>query len=577
MRYGLYLRQSLLRRAGRHGVMAVILVCVLVLPFMTCIMRDSMMYGKQQQELDRLKGAAYYIEYVKEEYLGVFSNLPGLRAWFEDGYIYLKALSEAELADPELVKRYSDQLQALMDGIGDSRLRLVNCVGGVRDTSLAKTQNEWLVIVIGMILATLPALAVSYSEHVRGFSSDIGDLRAMGASQKQVSALFLMEAVILLLGAAIVAGAVAMALMKALFVWFFELKEMQSLSWVIFHVNFWKLLAIAAAYLCAMAAILLLTLRGLCRAPIVQLMREDAEGNRVRRPRRRLRAGRSAVASVRRMLLSRANGRYVSCLLLSVPVAVAVFVAANTVLSSISVVNPRPEYELRVTQMRENEQGGWFTEEDRSAILALPGVRDVELSSVVTARTYENGEWRNDDGDGSTINRIYVYLSDISRHEAVEKWLRDTYAGQEYSVVNEYAEYERTEVAFVGLLWLLLVFLLVLLVLEAMVVSARLTGFVLAQRGNLRKLYGLGASAGTLIRAYSGQAERAAAWGMILTIVPSAALLWVLNKSEMYFLDLRPGVLAMNLGCAALLALSYILPVRLALKKAMRGIRAEER
>ena len=45
MRYGLYLRQSLLRRAGRHGVMAVILVCVLVLPFMTCIMRDSMMYG----------------------------------------------------------------------------------------------------------------------------------------------------------------------------------------------------------------------------------------------------------------------------------------------------------------------------------------------------------------------------------------------------------------------------------------------------------------------------------------------------------------------------------------------------
>lgn len=45
----------------------------------------------------------------------------------------------------------------------------------------------------------------------------------------------------------------------------------------------------------------------------------------------------------------------------------------------------------------------------------------------------------------------------------------------------------------------------------------------------------------------------------------------------MYFLDLRPGVLAMNLGCAALLALSYILPVRLALKKAMRGIRAEER
>lgn len=184
---------------------------------------------------------------------------------------------------------------------------------------------------------------------------------------------------------------------------------------------------------------------------------------------------------------------------------------------------------------------------------------------------------KNDDGDGSTINRIYVYLSDISRHEAVEKWLRDTYAGQEYSVVNEYAEYERTEVAFVGLLWLLLVFLLVLLVLEAMVVSARLTGFVLAQRGNLRRLYGLGASAGTLIRAYSGQAERAAAWGMILTIVPSAALLWVLNKSEMYFLDLRPGVLAMNLGCAALLALSYILPVRLALKKAMRGIRAEER
>lgn len=259
------------------------------------------------------------------------------------------------------------------------------------------------------------------------------------------------------------------------------------------------------------------------------------------------------------------------------PILDIALVAANTVLSSIAVVNPRPEYELRVTQMRENEQGGWFTEEDRSAIRALSGVRDVELSSVVTARTYENGEWRNDDGDGSTINRIYVYLSDISRHEAVEKWLRDTYAGQEYSVVNEYAEYERTEVAFVGLLWLLLVFLLVLLVLEAMVVSARLTGFVLAQRGNLRRLYGLGASAGTLIRAYSGQAERAAAWGMILTIVPSAALLWVLNKSEMYFLDLRPGVLAMNLGCAALLALSYILPVRLALKKAMRGIRAEER
>lgn len=577
MRYGLYLRQSLLRRASRYGVMAVILVCVLVLPFMTCIMRDSGIYGQRMQNLDRTKGETFHIENAKEEYLSVFSNVPGLRARFEDGCVYLKILSKAELADPEIVEQYSKQLDLLTAGIGDPNLKISNYAFFDKDASLVETQNEWLIIIIGVVLATLPALAVSYSEHVRGFSSDIGDLRAMGASQKQVSALFLMEAVILLLGAAIVAGAVAMGLMKALFVWFFELKEMQSLSWVIFHVNFWKLLAIAAAYLCAMAAILLLTLRGLCRAPIVQLMREDAEGNRVRRPRRRLRAGRSAVASVRRMLLSRANGRYVSCLLLSVPVAVAVFVAANTVLSSIAVVNPRPEYELRVTQMRENEQGGWFTEDDRSAIRALSGVRDVELSSVVTARTYENGEWRNNDGDGSTINRIYVYLSDISRHEAVEKWLRDTYAGQEYSVVNEYAEYERTDVAFVGLLWLLLVFLLVLLVLEAMVVSARLTGFVLAQRGNLRRLYGLGASAGTLIRAYSGQAERAAAWGMILTIVPSAALLWVLNKSEMYFLDLRPGVLAMNLGCAALLALSYILPVRLALKKAMRGIRAEER
>lgn len=577
MKYGLYLRQSLLRRASRHGILAVILVCVLVLPFMACIMRDSMMYGQQQQHLDTTKGETFHIENAKEEYLSVFSNLPGLRVRFEDGCIYLKILSEAELADPELVERYFKQLDFLVIGIGDPNLKIINYAFFGKDASLKTTQNEWLIIIIGAVLATLPALAVSYSEHIRGFSSDIGDLRAMGASQKQVSALFLMEAVILLLGAAIVAGAVAMVLMKALFVWFFEQKEIKSLSWALFHVNFWKLLAIAAAYLCAMAAILLLTLRGLCRAPIVHLMREDAEGNRVRRPRRRLRAGRSAVASVRRMLLSRANGRYVSCLLLSVPVAVAVFVAANTVLSSIAVVNPRPEYELRVTQTRENEQGGWFTEDDRSAIMALSGVRDVELSSVVTSRTYENGEWRNNDGDGSTINRMYVYLSDITRHEAVEKWLRDTYAGQEYSVVNEYAEYERTEVAFVGLLWLLLVFLLVLLALEAMVVSARLIGFVLAQRGNLRRLYGLGASAGTLIRAYSGQAARAAAWGMILTIVPSAALLWVLYKSEMYFLDLRPGVLAMNFGCAALLALSYILPVRLTLKKGMRGIRAEER
>ena len=278
MRYGLYLRQSFRRRGSRHGILAVILICVLVLPFMTCVMRDSWIYGQQQQELERTKGAAFCINYAKEEYLSVFSNLPGLRAWFEDGHIYLKALSEAELADPEIVERYSDQLQALMDGTGDSRLTLVNCVGGVKDTSLVKTQNEWLVIVIGVILATLPALAVSYSEHIRGFSSDIGDLRAMGASQKQVCALFLMEAVILLLGAAIVAGAVAIGLMKALFVWFFELKDMQSLAWLIFHVNFWNLLAITGAYLCAMAAILLLTLRGLCRAPIVQLMREDAEG-----------------------------------------------------------------------------------------------------------------------------------------------------------------------------------------------------------------------------------------------------------------------------------------------------------
>ncbi len=577
MRYGLYLRQSFRRRGSRHGILAVILVCVLVLPFMTCIMRDSGIYGRRMQTLDTTKGETFHIENAKEEYLSVFSNLPGLRARFEDGCVYLKILSKAELADPEIVERYHEQLDFLVIGIGDPNLKISSYAFFDKDASLRETQNEWLIIVIGVILATLPALAVSYSEHVRGFSSDIGDLRAMGASQKQVSALFLMEAVILLLGAAIVAGALAIGLMKALFVWFFELKDMQSLAWLIFHVNFWNLLAIAAAYLCAMAAILLLTLRGLCRAPIVQLMREDAEGNRVRRPRRRLRAGRSAVASVRRMLVSRANGRYVSCLLLSVPVAVAVFVAANTVLSGIAAANPRPEYELRVTQMRENEQGGWFTEDDRSAILALSGVRDVELSSVVTSRTYENGKWENNDGDGSTINRMYVYLSDVSRHDAVEKFLRDTYAGQEYSVVNEYAEYERTEVGFVGLLWLLLVFLLVLLVLEAIVMSARLAGFVLAQRGNLRKLYGLGASAGTLIRAYSGQATRAAAWGMILTIVPSAALLWVLYKSGTYFLDLRPGVLAMNLGCAALLVLSYILPVRLALKKAMRGIRAEER
>ena len=122
-----------------------------------------------------------------------------------------------------------------------------------------------------VILLSVSVVRSAYQSHLKRFSSDIGTLRACGASRRQISALFAAELAAVFLLAAACAVVLSVVSLKALFTAFLEIRH-DSLAWLIFHVEPMNILLHLAVFFVTLGLSLRMTLRRYSREPARALL-----------------------------------------------------------------------------------------------------------------------------------------------------------------------------------------------------------------------------------------------------------------------------------------------------------------
>ena len=168
-----------------------------------------------------------------------FEGIRGLSTpVYRDGTIYLHILSDEEWRNSESVTVFENEIRKRMEASGNEALlptafSYEYAHGISTDPSHLSGQRSLLLVNMLVILLSVSVVRSAYRSHLKRFTSDI---RACGASRRQISALLAAELAAVFLLAAACAVVLSVVSLKALFTAFLEIRH-DSLAWLIFHVK----------------------------------------------------------------------------------------------------------------------------------------------------------------------------------------------------------------------------------------------------------------------------------------------------------------------------------------------------
>ena len=217
----LYMKRSFTRSPRRHAVLFAVLTCAFLLPLLISIYRDSNAWGTRQYLLARSAGETYHIGNAAEADVPYFEGIRGLSApIYRDSTIYLHILSDEEWRNSESVTVFENEIRKRMEASGNEALlptafSYEYAHGISTDPSHLSGQRILLFVNMLVILLSVSVVRSVYRSHLKRFSSDVGTLRACGASCRQISALFAAELAAVFLLAAACAVVISVISLKA--------------------------------------------------------------------------------------------------------------------------------------------------------------------------------------------------------------------------------------------------------------------------------------------------------------------------------------------------------------------------
>ena len=377
MTYLLYMKRSFTRNPRRHAALFAVLTCAFLLPLLICIYRDSNAWGTRQYLLTRSAGETYHIGNATEVDVPYFEGIRGLSApVYRDGTIYLHILSDEEWRNAESVTVFENEIRKRMEASGNEALlptafSYEYAHGISTDSSHLSGQRILLLINMLVILLSISVVRSAYQSHLKRFPSDIGTLRACGASRRQISTLFAAELAAVFLLAAACAVVISVVSLKALFTAFLEIRH-DSLAWLIFHVEPMNILLHLAVFFVTLGLSLGMTLHRYSREPARALLNDAENMPKVKRGRKPLRWRFTPAATLCGLWRSRTNRSLSSCLAVSVPVMAVFLLLFNILTVALQVTGAEEEWGLKVS--RSSHGGEGFSAEDMAYVSSLEGV-----------------------------------------------------------------------------------------------------------------------------------------------------------------------------------------------------------
>ena len=380
MTYLLYMKRSFMRCPRRHAALFAVLTCAFLLPLLICIYRDSNAWGTRQYLLTRSAGETYHIGNATEVDVSYFESIRGLSApIYRDGTIYLHILSDEEWRNAESVTAFENEIHKRMEAAGNEALLPTafsyEYAHGI-STDPSHLSGQRILLLVNMLVIPLSVSVVrsAYRSHLKRFSSDIGILRACGASRRQISALFAAELAAVFLLAAACAVVLSVVSLKALFTAFLEIRH-YSLAWLIFHVKTMNILLHLAVFFVTLGLSLGMTLHRYSREPARALLYDMENEHKVKRGRKPLRRRFTPTATLCGLWRSRTNRSLRSCLAVSVPVMAVSLLLFNILTVALQVTGAEEEWGLKVS--RSSHDGEGFSTEDIAYVSSLVGVKQM--------------------------------------------------------------------------------------------------------------------------------------------------------------------------------------------------------
>lgn len=383
MKYLLYLKRSFSRNPKRHLSLFVVVTCALILPLLISIYRDSDAYGMEQYLLDTTKGETYHIVNATEEDVPYFENIAGLSApSFQNGTIYLHILADEEWKDRETVVYYDGIVQQQVSATGNESLIIYgynyeNAHGISTDEGgFLATQEVLLVINLFIILISTFSIQSAYGSHLHQFAPDVGTLVSCGANKRQIAFIFATEFVVTYGFAALCSVLISVGIMKVLFCTFLELKNVQGLSWLLFHVEVKNVMLHLFLFFIALASVFGVTMVKFSRRSTWNMLHWDENISNKKRRFKKLAILSTPAASLGKLWKQRTNKTFRTCLLVSIPIMTMFLIVFSYMTLNMDYLTEDAEYELQVTAKYPMEFGGFLAEDIRT-IESIDGVEKV--------------------------------------------------------------------------------------------------------------------------------------------------------------------------------------------------------
>ncbi len=373
-----YLLPSFRHRPLRHMAMGWIMMCAFLLPLIVSVYRDSLNYGMQLQMADTSKNAAYHLSGATEADLEYFRGIQGMaEPVYENGTIYLAFASnedwekysygdldalnslsdEAKTAKLQGIQKYADEIDARIAQTGH-RLTLATYSydqwsAEKKDPAMGEKMQRILYLNIALLLFSGVIVFSAYRNHLAGFTPELADLRAMGATKSQVLRLFLGELVVLFTLAAAAAVGIAWVVMRLLYAQYLGNMANSVAIWEVFHMDPRNTgLEIGFYFLVCLVALV---------------------GSLLLRPRGRKLRVNPKPAPLLRLWVRRTKPPIFRCLLILVPLVTAFVILFNQYLS----IYAQKVYGTQEASLFLSSADG-FTQEELDTVNSMQAIRSME-------------------------------------------------------------------------------------------------------------------------------------------------------------------------------------------------------
>lgn len=568
MKYLLYLWRSIIRRPKRHLTLYSILTCAFLLPLVISIYRDSSAYGQEQFLLDWTKGATFHIANAAEEDVQYFEDIPGLsQPSCVEGTIYLRILSEEEWKNYRQVDSYFGEISHRISCADNKELAVATfdyytAHGISTDPAVAYEQRALLVFNLFIILVSVFVAQSAYKSHLNHFSSEMGTLTSCGANLRQIRNIFIVEYLIVFSLAAISSILLSAVIMKLLFWFALEIKNVSGLAWLIFHMDPVNTAIHLLIYFFFSAAVLGITLWRYSRKSVWTLLHHDTlHAETVRR--RQIDITPPPSVALSRFWRSRTNGSLYNCLLITVPVMTIFLFLFNYLMLNIEVTTTAPEYELQMT--RDVYQFEEISQEDIAYVEEIEGIRRVQPDQeYILDETGISGS--------EMVDRLFIALEDPAMHDEIKAVLQEHFSGAGYRIIDHQEPVDYMQQISRGMYILMAYLFCILFLFVLVILSIKICDYIEGCSKIIRSLYVIGASGQDLYYSYMRQIFPMALAAAAMPIVISEILLVLVAVSINVSALINGAAVVVYLVVAALIVGSYLYPAHCTLKSILRKL-----